>query len=96
MDRTVKLILFVASAENEGRQVIDAIRRFCDTELAGRHELTIVDLLENIEMAFQYKILSIPTLIKESPAPNMHFIGKLEDLEALRQALLLDEPGAKR
>jgi len=90
MDEMVKLILFIAGEDADGGRLVKELHHFFDTAFKGRHELTVVDLLKNPEPAFQHKILSIPTLIRESPPPSLRFIGKLDNTEELRKLLALD------
>jgi len=57
--------------------------------LDGDCRITIVDVLEQPEMAEAHKIIATPTLIKTSPRPLRRIIGDLSDLDevALRLGL---------
>jgi len=50
-------------------------------------ELIIVDVLEDPEVAEQFRILATPTLIKLSPLPVRRIIGDLSDERKLYSGL---------
>ena len=62
-------------------------------ERPDEYQLTIVDLLENPEVAEQEKIMATPTLVKELPPPVRRIIGDLSAHEKVYFALdILPKP----
>ena len=61
----------------------------CESDLSGRYELEIIDVLEHPEKAEQDKILATPTLIKQLPPPLRRVIGDLSDSEKVLLGLEL-------
>jgi circadian clock protein KaiB len=66
---------------------IENLRRICDTYLAGNFELEIIDISINTQMAVNYEILGIPTLIKLHPAPKRIILGDLSETEKVLRIL---------
>jgi len=78
-----KLILFVAGQSPKSLMAYSNLRKVCDSHLAGRYHLQLVDLSKEPAMAKLHKIVALPTLIKESPAPQKRIIGSLSNLDKL-------------
>lgn len=79
------LSLFIAGMTMRSAESIARIKRLCDTHLPGRHDLQIIDIHQQPELAQQRQILAVPTLVKISPAPERRLIGDFADeLEVLR------------
>lgn len=66
---------------------IENIRKLCDTYLANRYELQIVDISRNRQMAVDYQIIAIPTLIRTQPLPKRTILGDLSDTQKILQIL---------
>lgn len=81
------LKLFVVGQTARSKRAIANIQRLCHEQLPQQHELVIVDVLEQPELAESEKILATPTLIREYPRPERRIIGDLSDRELLNQAL---------
>ncbi len=73
------LRLYIAGLSPRSTLAVERIQRICDLYLAGRYELTVIDLFVNPEMARQAQIVVAPTLIKQSPSPKRLFIGDMSD-----------------
>jgi circadian clock protein KaiB len=71
--------LYVTGRTPRSERAIDNLRRICEQELHDQYRLTIVDVLEEPQMAEREKILATPTLIKELPPPLRRIIGDLSD-----------------
>lgn len=80
MDEYV-LKLYVTGRTPRSERAIMTLREICETELAGRYELVVIDVLEQPTLAENEKILATPTLIKELPPPLRRMIGDLSDKE---------------
>lgn len=88
------LKLYVTGANPRTERAIGNLKRICDAELRGRHELTIIDVLEDPEAAERDRVLATPTLIKELPPPIRRVIGDLSDQDKVLLALEIRLPGA--
>jgi len=76
---TFVLKLYVTGASPRTERAIANLRHICDSELAGRYTLAIIDVLEDPEAAERDRVLATPTLIKELPLPLRRVIGDLSD-----------------
>ena len=73
------LCLYVAGLTSRSTLAVERIRAICERYLAGRYELTIIDLYLQPESARQAQIVVAPTLVKQSPTPVRLFIGDMAD-----------------
>lgn len=83
------LKLYVAGSSPRATLAIENLKRICESDLSGRYELQIIDVLANPELAEQDKILATPTLIKQLPPPLRRVIGDLSDSEKVLLGLEL-------
>ena len=86
-DRRWSLTLYVAGASPRSAEAIDTVRRICDEELAGRVELTIVDVGEHPAVATGDDIVAVPTLVKRGAPPVRRLVGNLADADRVRAGL---------
>lgn len=88
MDK-MKLTLYVTGRAARSERAIGNLHRICREKLTGKCDVTIVDVLEQPDMAEEHKIIATPTLVKTSPLPVRRIIGDLSDLDqvALRLGL---------
>jgi circadian clock protein KaiB len=63
------------------------LRRMCERYLPGQFEITVVDVLEQPQLAEEAKIMATPTLLKVSPPPQRKVIGDLSNLERVMMGL---------
>jgi circadian clock protein KaiB len=61
------------------RQAIENIRRLCEVHLPGRHELQIIDIYQQPELAKEQQLIAAPTLIKKLPLPLRRLVGDMQD-----------------
>ena len=73
------LRLYVAGLTPRSTLAVERIRAICDRHLAGRHELTIIDLYLRPDEARKAQIVVAPTLVKQTPGPVRLFIGDMTD-----------------
>ena len=92
---TFVLKLYVTGASPRTERAIANLRQICDSELAGRYTLAIVDVLEDPEAAERDRILATPTLIKEFPLPLRRIIGDLSDHAKVLVALEVRQRGLR-
>ncbi|MHB8971461.1 MAG: circadian clock KaiB family protein [Pirellulaceae bacterium] len=81
------LCLYVAGLTPRSTLAVERIQAICERYLAGRHELTIIDLYLQPEMARQARIVVVPTLVKQIPSPMRLFIGDMTDEKKILQGL---------
>jgi circadian clock protein KaiB len=74
------LTLYVNGASPRSVEAIVTVRRFCDEDLQGRVDLTIVNAVDHPAMVVRENILALPTLVKHSPQPLRHLVGNLADV----------------
>ena len=83
------LTLYVSGASPRSAQALEAVRRLCDEELAGRVELEVVDVADEPAAAARDRIVAVPTLVQRLPAPMRQLVGDLADVDRLRAGLEL-------
>lgn len=88
------LKLFVTGRTPSSETAIRNLKRLCQTELQGRYELHVIDVLASPQLAEDEHILVTPTLIKSLPPPISRLIGDLSDTEKVLQGLrIMPQPG---
>ncbi len=80
------LHLFVTGHTIRSERAIRAVRQVCGPA-GDLYHLTVVDVLEQPELAEAHRVIATPTLIRHTPEPIKRIIGDLSDLEALALAL---------
>ncbi len=83
------LRLFVSGATLRSTQAIENIKAVCESELAGRYELQVIDIYQQPELAKHYQVIAVPTLIKSLPVPLRMLIGDLSEKEKVLVGLNL-------
>jgi len=73
------LKLFITGKGSESIEAFRNIKRICEQHLAGRHQLWVVDVLEQPGHAQDAEIAVTPTLLKEQPPPPRSMTGDLSD-----------------
>ncbi|MET9021796.1 circadian clock KaiB family protein [Actinopolymorpha sp. NPDC004070] len=68
------------------------LRHVCESRVAGRYMVEVIDLGSRPEMAEEARILMTPTVIRTDPPPPRRVIGVLSDHQ--RAALALGLPDA--
>ncbi|MGD1856189.1 MAG: circadian clock KaiB family protein [Leptolyngbyaceae cyanobacterium] len=81
------LKLYITGSSPRSERAIANLVHLCEQELADNYELSIIDVLEQPQLAEREKILVTPTLIKEVPPPSQRIIGDLSDATVLSQGL---------
>jgi circadian clock protein KaiB len=57
------------------------LKRLCDSHLAGRYSIEVIDLLSRPDLARRDDIVVIPTLVRKLPPPIRKIIGDLSNVE---------------
>jgi len=76
-----QLRLYVAGSTPRSAAALHNLKRLCETHLAGRYSIDVVDLLVNPQLAAGDQILAVPTLVRKFPEPIRKIIGDLSNEE---------------
>lgn len=91
------LRLYVTGTTARSERAIANAKQLCETFLADRYNLEIVDIYQDPAAAREHQIVAAPTLVRVQPTPLRRLIGDLSDqarvLAGLDLALL--ERGAR-
>jgi circadian clock protein KaiB len=85
-----KFRLYVAAHTPNSAQARANLSALCRSNLAGRHEIEVVNVFSEPERALEDGIRMTPTLIKLAPPPVRRIIGTLIETERVLQALDID------
>ncbi|GAB1538176.1 hypothetical protein NUACC21_08340 [Scytonema sp. NUACC21] len=77
------LKLYITGYTPRSQRAISNLIHLCESHLKNRHEIIIIDVLEQPQVAEAQKILVTPTLIKEFPLPQVRIIGDLSDTQTV-------------
>jgi circadian clock protein KaiB len=75
------LRLYVAGQTPKSLAAFAHLKQICETYLAGKYTIEVVDLLENPQLARGDQILAVPTLVRKLPPPIKKIIGDLSNTE---------------
>ncbi len=78
--------LFVAGGEVNSEKARAVLFHVAETYLSGRHEIIVVDVMQDYQAALAYQIVAVPTLRVESPFERV-IVGSLCNEQALLAAL---------
>ena len=84
--------LYVSGGTVNSLQAVGNLTQFCREQLAGIHEIEIVDVLKDPMRALDDGVLMTPTLVKLAPDPLVKIIGTLSQTDTVREALGLGVP----
>src|SRR5688572_620870 len=84
-----QLRLFVAGDAPNGVLARDNLEKLCAEHLAGRHELVVLDVLQDFRAALEHRVLVTPTLVLVAPLPRVVVVGTLADTPTVLAALRL-------
>jgi circadian clock protein KaiB len=85
--------LYITGNTPRSERAVANLRRLCEERLGGRFSVEVIDLLEQPEVAEAEKILTTPTLVKETPPPVRRITGDLTDGAKVLLLLALEAPG---
>ncbi len=75
------LRLYVAGQTPKAITAFTNLKKICEEQLDGKYSIEVIDLLENPQLANEYQIVALPTLIRKLPVPVRKIIGDLSDTE---------------
>jgi circadian clock protein KaiB len=76
-----QLRLYVAGRTSKTVAALQNLNNICETHLAGRYKIEVIDLLVNPKLAAGDQILAVPTLVRQLPEPIKKIIGDLSNEE---------------
>lgn len=80
-DAQYALRLYVAGQTPKSLAAIRNLTALCESHLAGRYTIEVIDLRVHPQLAAGDQILALPTLVRHLPAPLTRIIGDLSDTE---------------
>lgn len=87
------LRLFVTGSTARSQQAIQNIRQICEEHLQGQYQLEVIDVSQDPDLAREYQILAVPTLLKELPPPLRKIVGDLSEKEKVLEGLDIQPRG---
>ncbi len=75
------LRLYVAGQTARSLQAFATLKQICETHLAGRYQIEVIDLLKNPALARGDQILALPTVVRQLPPPVKKLIGDFSSTE---------------
>ena len=72
-----RLRLYVADGSPKSHLALVNLKRICETHLAGRYSIEVVDLVKNPRLARGDQIVAVPTLVRRLPEPIRKIVGDL-------------------
>jgi len=76
-----QLRLYVAGGTARSTAALSNLKHICETHLAGRYSIEVIDLLKTPQLAAGDQILAVPTLVRKLPEPIRKIIGDLSQEE---------------
>ncbi len=76
-----ELRLYVAGQTPKSIAAFSNLKEICETHMAGKYKIEIIDLMKNPQLAKGDQIFAIPTLVRKLPRPIKKIIGDLSNTE---------------
>ena len=76
-----RLRLYVAGQTAKSLRAFANLKALCETHLAGKYDIEVIDLLQQPTLAKGDQIVAIPTLVRRLPPPVRKIIGDLSNTE---------------
>jgi circadian clock protein KaiB len=89
------LRLYIAGQTPKSLSAIRNLNYICETHLAGRYTIEVIDLRVNPQLAVGDQILALPTLVRRLPSPLTKIIGDLSNTERVLVGLDIRPQEAK-
>ena len=89
-----KFRLYVADNLLNSAKAHKKLAALCQTYLAGRHEIEIVDALSEPQRALKDGISMTPTLIRLWPRPSLTTVGAIHQTQVAAEVLGVDDAGS--
>jgi len=88
-DDVYVFFLYIAGMGERSRRAVANMTTLCDRYLAGRYELTVIDLYQQPELALGEPLITAPMVIKKLPPPRRQVIGDLAQTDKVMLRLKL-------
>jgi circadian clock protein KaiB len=75
------LRLYIAGQTPKSLAAIQNLNAICESHLAGRYTIEVIDLRIHPQLAAGDQILALPTLVRHLPTPLTKIIGDLSNTE---------------
>ena len=75
------LRLYVAGQSPKAILAFTNLKKICEEQLNGKYSIEVIDLMENPQLAKEFQIVALPTLIRKLPVPVRKIIGDLSNTE---------------
>lgn len=85
----VSLLLFIAGQTPESWGAIADVVYLCEYRLSQQCHLTIIDIVEQPEIAADYGILVTPTLMRTDILPRRQVVGAFDSIDQVLKRLNL-------
>ena len=82
--------LYVAGDSANSLQALANLNALCETHLARRYEIEVVDVFRDPKRAMADGIFLTPTLVKLAPVPLQRIVGTLSQTQIVLRTLGLD------
>jgi circadian clock protein KaiB len=84
------LRLYVAGQTPKSVKALANLQEICETNLEGKYNIEVIDLLQNPQVGRTDQIFAIPTLVRKLPPPMIKIIGDLSNLERVMLRLKIN------
>ena len=88
------LQLFVVGNTRKSANALANLKLICERQLNGKYRIEVVDLRKHPQLARDYQIIAVPTLVRKLPLPLRSVIGDLSDTERVLVGLDLHQRSA--
>jgi len=76
-----QLRLYVSDHTPKSLRALSNLKKICESQLKGRYRITVIDLVEQPQLAKGDQILAVPTVVRKLPKPVRTIIGNLSDTD---------------
>ena len=87
--QTYILRLYITGMTPNSSRAILNIKAFCEKYLKNRHELEIIDIYQQPDLALAEGLIALPVLIKKFPLPEERMVGDLSNIDEVFKGLAL-------
>jgi circadian clock protein KaiB len=85
-----KFLLYVAGHSQNSTRAIANLNMLCQTYLADRHQIEVVDVFKEPKRALADGVLMTPMLVKLAPSPVSRIVGSLSNAKTVLESLGLE------
>jgi circadian clock protein KaiB len=79
--------LYVAEGTQNSALAANNLASYCSKNLPDLHQIEVINVLAEPELALADKIFMTPTLIRMMPKPPLRIVGRLGDVQSMSQML---------